>query len=531
MAKKDEAGPSLSDVQDRADEASETLAHLSGSALLLPYQTKWVEDPSPIKIAEKTRRCGLTWAEAADAALTASVAQGARHHLYSGANKEMAAEFIAACAAWAKLYGAATSGVEESLFETDAGAVSTYVLRFATGRRIRALSSSPVAIRGRQANVTIDEAAFHPDLHALLAAALPLRVWGAKIRIISTHNSVDVPYYDLVEQSRSRRLPYSLHSYPLDYCLDDGLYKRVCLVSGQTWSPEAEVKWAADLRAGSPTPEYAAEEYDCVPRKSGGAYLPYALIERACRADVPVLTWEPPADDFGTWPEPDRARAVQEWINANLTPLLKTLPQKPHVLGEDFARSGDLTVLLPLTLDDAGRTAPFAVEIAQCPFAQQRQILFATLDSLPQLRSVAMDAGGNGQQMAEDAADRYGRPRVQEIQLTRKIYAEAWPAAKRRLEDDEYALPRSQNWRDDLRSVTVEGGVPLIPGRDTRMDKTAGQKRHGDAAIAFLLADHASVAEPISYEHRQVPRPGTPRPDRSDRNAPQNTVGQLQKIL
>ncbi|HBD0204310.1 TPA: hypothetical protein KGE55_005292, partial [Escherichia coli] len=45
----------------------------SESDVLLPYQKRWVADDSKLKIAEKSRRTGLTWAEAADAALTASL--------------------------------------------------------------------------------------------------------------------------------------------------------------------------------------------------------------------------------------------------------------------------------------------------------------------------------------------------------------------------------------------------------------------------------------------------------------------------
>ena len=38
-------------------------------SVLLPYQKAWIEDDSDLKIAEKSRRTGLTWGEAADAAL------------------------------------------------------------------------------------------------------------------------------------------------------------------------------------------------------------------------------------------------------------------------------------------------------------------------------------------------------------------------------------------------------------------------------------------------------------------------------
>lgn len=39
---------------------------------LLGYQKRWIADDSQLKIAEKSRRTGLTWAEAADDVLIAS---------------------------------------------------------------------------------------------------------------------------------------------------------------------------------------------------------------------------------------------------------------------------------------------------------------------------------------------------------------------------------------------------------------------------------------------------------------------------
>jgi len=72
--------------------------------VFLPYQKTWIADLSSLKIAEKSRRTGLTWAEAADQVLTAATAKedGGCNGFYVGSNKEMAVEFIEACAMWAK---------------------------------------------------------------------------------------------------------------------------------------------------------------------------------------------------------------------------------------------------------------------------------------------------------------------------------------------------------------------------------------------------------------------------------------------
>jgi len=46
---------------------------------------------------------------------------------------------------------------------------------------------------------------------------------------------------------------------------------------------------------------------------------------------------------------------------------------------------------------------------------------------------------------------------------------------------------------DDLRLVVVDKGIPLIP--DVRTDGADGGKRHGDSAVAIMLAYAASRAE------------------------------------
>ena len=46
----------------------------AADGVLLPYQRRWIADTSRVKVWEKSRRIGATWAEAADAVLTAALA-------------------------------------------------------------------------------------------------------------------------------------------------------------------------------------------------------------------------------------------------------------------------------------------------------------------------------------------------------------------------------------------------------------------------------------------------------------------------
>ncbi|MER2529215.1 MAG: hypothetical protein ABTR07_14925, partial [Candidatus Competibacter denitrificans] len=62
--------------------------------VLLPYQQNWLADKRPFKIAEKSRRTGLTWTEAADNVLTAASARdaGGQNVYYIAYNQDMTLE-------------------------------------------------------------------------------------------------------------------------------------------------------------------------------------------------------------------------------------------------------------------------------------------------------------------------------------------------------------------------------------------------------------------------------------------------------
>lgn len=159
-------------------------------------------------------------------------------------------------------------------------------------------------------------------------------------------------------------------------------------------------------------------------------------------------------------------------------------------MGEDFGRSGDLTVLWPLVLGDNLRlSTPCVVEVRNCPFRQQEQILYYILDRLPRFSGAALDARGNGQYLAEVARQRYGQDLVDEVMLSEGWYRDNMPKLKAALEDKDLTLPKDAAILDDLRAFRVVRGVAKIP--DKRTADAAGQ-RHGDAGVALALAVFAA---------------------------------------
>src|SRR3569832_2632496 len=84
--------------------------------VLLPYQQAWVGDDAQLKIAEKSRRIGLTWAEASDDVLIAAGAGGS-NCFYIGPMQDMALEYIEACSMWAKAFNQAAGVFVVGIFK------------------------------------------------------------------------------------------------------------------------------------------------------------------------------------------------------------------------------------------------------------------------------------------------------------------------------------------------------------------------------------------------------------------------------
>jgi phage FluMu gp28-like protein len=489
--------------------------------VFLPYQQKWFEDKSQIMIAEKSRRTGLTWAEAGRGVINAAKPRRrkGRNTFYIGSKQEMALEYIAACALFAKAFNQlAQADVYEQTFwdEGKKEEILAYMIRFPkSGFKIQALSSRPSNLRGLQGDVVIDEAAFHASLKELLKAALALTMWGHNVRLISTHDGVDNEFNTYINDAREGRKDYSVHRITLDDAIAQGLYKRICFVTDQEWSPEAEKNWRDSLYRNSPDAESAEEEYGCVPKKSSGAYLSRVLIEAAMVPDhsIPILRYEAPKD-FMEWPEDMRKADVEDWCEKNLLGELVKLDkhsqhQLRHCFGEDFARRGDLTVFVPLSISPTLRKrTPFVVELRNVTFDQQKQVMEYIIDRLPGFRGAAFDATGNGAYLAEKAAQKYGTGMVQQVQISLAWYAEWMPKLKGEFEAFNIEIPRHQNILDDLLSIKLEKGVPVIDkGRTKDLESSSGTaKRHGDFAVALCMAICASWMQTGEIDWTALPK-------------------------
>jgi phage FluMu gp28-like protein len=509
----DEMPESVREIRDGFDVRRE--------GVLMKHQAQWVALRKPIKVCRKGRRTGITFATALDKTIKAASSKkaGGGNTYYIPDKKEKGLEFIGYCAKMARLMAEAQSGgvsqVEEFLFadQDEAGntrQITAWRIRFASGFQVNALSSRPSNIRGLQGDVVIDEAAFHPDVQAVLDAVTALLIWGGEITIISSHNGKKNPFNQLCRDIEENKYGEDavVFTVTFDDAVKNGLYERVCAMKGERPTPEGKKKWYAMIRNGyGPRKAAMREELDCIPRDGGGICIPGIWIENAMKEERPVLRLALD-DDFNERPEYDRQKWCEEWIERDLRPVLATMaPDHEHVAGMDYARHRHFSILTPMAITETlRRRVPFIVEMHNVPTRQQEQILWALIEAMPKRRGVAIDATGPGQTIAEYTADKFGADQVHQVDLSRAWYGLWMPKLIQAFEDDMMDLPRDSNTEADLRAIERIDGIPMVPKVAARDLKDADLFRHGDAAIALVLAYFASLNKSGPIEFQQVGR-------------------------
>lgn len=491
----------------RAEATQAMPTALAGKSLpdiLMPSQKKLLQATATnqLVVSDKSRRIGFTWAVGADAVLTSSAKKsaGGMDTLYLGYNLDMAREFIDTCAMWSRAFNHAATDVQEFLFADGPDKeIAAFRIRFASGFEIVALSSRPRSLRGRQGYVILDEFAFHDDRAGLLKAAIALLIWGGKVLVISTHHGEDNEFNQLIQEIRAQKRPGAVVRCTFDQALEEGLYERICLMTGKTWSPEAEAKWRADIRKFYGAD--AAEELDCVPSQGSGIYLTRSVIEACSTAGGPEKLLKlvcPP--DFELKDKAYRRSYVEAWLEQTVQPEIDRLDKRVrHYFGQDFAMTGDASIYAPLAeLRAGGAIVPFVIEMRSVPYDQQKQVVFWTTSRLPRFSGGKLDATGNGAPLAQETKQKFGDGLIEEVKLSQAWYLENMPPLKADFEDRAIAIIRHPDLTDDMRQVKLLRGVPMVPS-DARTKGEDGLQRHGDFAPALALARAASRSEVTTY--------------------------------
>lgn len=438
------------------DDALDALKGLPQGDILLPYQRKAnaLVSQHALLVVEKSRRVGLTWGIAAEAVLTAGAARSASgtNVYYISYNTDMTKDFIDACAMWAKAFNIASEATEEELFEEgdEKKAIKVLTISFASGFRIQALSSKPRSLRGKQGLIIIDEAAFVDSLDELLKAALAMMIWGGRVVVISTHNGVDNPFNQLIQQVRSGERRGAVLRITFDEAIEQGLWERIKLVKPKTTPEKADwIKLVRDTYGSN-----GAEELDCIPAKGAGSFIDAALIEAAVHPDA----------------------GKPEFYANGLA-----------YLGRDIARRRDLDITFAfenvggsLWLREQNRYHKKKFSISRAGF----------VDFMTRYRVVraCLDQTGMGEVEVELMQDKYGETRVEGMLFTAASKLILANALKERFENGTIYIPPDDAIKRAMRSIKKIVGT----GEVTRLVDDGTSDGHADEFWAAALACHAA---------------------------------------
>src|SRR5437773_1024576 len=248
----------------------------------LRYQAEWITDDSLLKIIQKGRQTGISYADAYNSVLKVCP-KGAQLDVWVSSRDEAQAKlYLEDCKHWANVLHLAAIDLGQIVFDRYHD-FSAYVLEFANGRRIYCLSSNPNALAGKHGHVTVDEMALHQDQRLLYRVAKPVTTWGGQLCIISTHRGVNSVFNELIRDITENDNPmgWSLHTVSIQKAVDQGIVERI---NEKTGRHETREEFLKRVEAECIDEEQWLQEYCCVPADEASGFITFEMI-RACEED------------------------------------------------------------------------------------------------------------------------------------------------------------------------------------------------------------------------------------------------------
>jgi len=440
----------------------------------LPYQKLWIKNPSQFAIGEKSRRIGLTYAEAYRVASDLSTKNVKNNKVwFSSADLSAAEEFIDYVGFFARYLNIAAKYVGEVIIDKE-DEITAHRVRFSNGAECNAISSNPTRFRSKGGDVILDEFAHHKDQEKMFTAAKPSMMWGNRVRIISTHNGDDSFFNSLINEVMKKNdgsmKNWSHFKKTIQDAINDGLIDTILQHKA---SKQEAATFLEDLFSGM-TQEAIDEEFYCIPRSSSNSHLlKYELINAIERDDI-------------------------------LNELLKDIIGDLYV-GMDVGRKKNPSIIWIIEKLGELLYTRKVIPLKNMPYSDQRKILYDVF-SHPNFRRACIDATGIGNQMAEEAQQQYGMLRVEPVVFTPKVKEELASYTYIMVEGRKVLIPRDKTIREDLysvRAVTTAAGNVRYEAEQT---KDGG---HADYFFGLALALMAakSYSGPLiitSGVHRQV---------------------------
>ena len=435
----------------------------------LPYQESWINDESPLKIAEKSRRVGFTYASSYRMFHKCLTRKNFTQWVSSRdmlTAQELIRDYIAKWAKIANLTAKGLYGEGVEVIDPEKN-ITAFVATFpATRSRIVSLSSTPEAFAGKGGDVFLDEADLHKDSAALIDMAYPCIMWGGQLEIVSAYRingSKETPFAKMVAAAKKDNPQNArLHRVTIHDAISQGLVEKINEQSGRNLTRE---EFLRQTRSGARTQAAWESQFECKVQDAGGKLIPIPMIA-ACELDEAEIRRieeeNPNAPRFAGYDvaRHKHASAYQEWIKLGVTLVL--------VRREIFH-----------DVDFATQEKFLKTQMAR----RERPII-----------RLAMDATGLGMQMAENMARAFPG-RVDQVNLESHRRHECCMLFKDAFEQKHALIPAVETLREDFNAPTIVSAANgAIRVHVPEFENAEGETSHADEFMAGVLAHSAADA-------------------------------------
>ena len=454
---------------------------------LLAYQSRWVLDQAIMKLMEKARRIGISYASSYEDMRRHSLASNRLQTWVSSRDELTARQYVRDCMPFAKILHCAAVDMGERVLTDDKGTSHTVqTIEFANGQPLHSLSSNPDAFAGRGGYVKLDEFALRKDPGAVFAIAGPTIDWGGALAIISTHRSSKNYFNTLIREIREKGNPkrFSYHRVTLQDALDQCfLWKlQTKLKDGDPRLDMDEAEYFDYQRGRARDEETFQQEYMCVPADDAGAFIAYDLIDSCCFREGEA--WEYTIE---------QARACGN----------------PLYAGIDIGRHHDLTSLVVIEKTGGVSFVRKRIDLQAMLFSIQESVLYPWIEAC---NRTCIDRTGLGMQFAERAGQRFGAGKVEGVNFSGAVKEDLAFPVRSAFEDRSVRIPFNDDpFIADIRKIrketTTAGNIRFVADSDD-----AG---HADRFWSLALALHAGkTASSFTF----TPRPGGKRARQTERS-------------
>ena len=421
---------------------------------------------SQIKLYEKSRRIGLTYAQAFEdvrdaAGLLYDEKTGKNPAMdvwFSSNNETNAREYIDYCKKYARALNCVMQFKEETQIIKDEE-ILTLRLTFENGKKITGLSSSPNMLHGKGGKIVLDEFARRDNEFEVWEAASPAGiVWGYPIRIISTHRGKSSLFFQFIKRILKGKLTWSHHKTTFIEAVRQGLVDKV---KKKRCSKGEQDQYIKDVKDSVGDNTIWNQQFMCDPQDGDEILIKRPILEKAARAE--------------------------------LLPFKELIHCKTLYGGLDVGRKTNFSLLwINEEITASLHITRCIVPIQGKSFPKQDKIIGGILKKLPNLVRLCVDQTGMGIGLTDYLQEEFGESRVEGVTFTTASKEAMGFRLLKWLEDISFQIPDDESIFDDFqlikKIITSSGNIRLVAG--TKNDS------HADYFWGAALALEAGAGEP-----------------------------------